>query len=153
MCVAWPSKWRGCGTRARVAHRGHGRERRTGVWNTAGRPGTNRGQLSTGEYLATTPSDIAIAKAAKLRPFADVAAEVGLGPADLLPYGHTKAKIAPEAIAGRPSGRLVLVTGISPTPAGEGKSTCTIGVAMALRPWARRWSWPSGSPPRAPCSE
>jgi formate--tetrahydrofolate ligase len=82
----------------------------------------------------TVPSDIAIAQAAKMRPIADVAAEVGLGPADLLPYGHTKAKIAPEAIAKRrPTGRLVLVTGINPTPAGEGKSTCTIGVAMALR--------------------
>ncbi|HTK42495.1 MAG TPA: formate--tetrahydrofolate ligase [Gemmatimonadales bacterium] len=82
----------------------------------------------------TVPSDIAIAQAAKLRPIADVAAEVGLGPADLLPYGHTKAKIAAEATAKRrPSGRLVLVTGINPTPAGEGKSTCTIGVAMALR--------------------
>ena len=82
----------------------------------------------------TVPSDIAIAQAAKLRPIADVAAELGLGPADLLPYGHTKAKIAPEATAKRrPSGRLVLVTGINPTPAGEGKSTCTIGVAMALR--------------------
>jgi formate--tetrahydrofolate ligase len=80
------------------------------------------------------PSDIAIAQAAKLRPIADVAAEVGLGPDEILPYGRTKAKIAPEAIAKRkPRGRLVLVTGINPTPAGEGKSTCTIGVSMALR--------------------
>jgi formate--tetrahydrofolate ligase len=80
------------------------------------------------------PSDIAIAQAAKLRPIADVAAEVGLGPDEILPYGRAKAKIAPEAIAKRtPKGRLVLVTGINPTPAGEGKSTVTIGVAMALR--------------------
>jgi formate--tetrahydrofolate ligase len=80
------------------------------------------------------PSDIAIAQAAKLRPIADVAAEVGLGPDELLPYGRTKAKIAPEAIAKRrPTGRLVLVTGINPTPAGEGKSTVTIGMAQALR--------------------
>ena len=82
----------------------------------------------------TVPSDIAIAQAAKLRPIADVAAELGLGPDDILPYGRNKAKIAPEAIAGRtPKGRLVLVTGISPTPAGEGKSTVTIGVSQALR--------------------
>jgi formate--tetrahydrofolate ligase len=82
----------------------------------------------------TVPSDIAIAQAAKLRPIADVAAELGLGPDDILPYGRHKAKIAPEAIAGRtPKGRLVLVTGISPTPAGEGKSTVTIGVSQALR--------------------
>ncbi len=82
------------------------------------------------------PSDIAIAQAAKLRPITDVAAEVGLGPDELLPYGRTKAKIAPEAVAKRraaKAGKLVLVSGISPTPAGEGKSTVTIGVAQALR--------------------
>ncbi|HTE56758.1 MAG TPA: formate--tetrahydrofolate ligase [Kofleriaceae bacterium] len=82
----------------------------------------------------TVPSDIAIAQAARLRPIADVAAELGLGTDDILPYGRFKAKIAPEAVAGRtPKGRLVLVTGISPTPAGEGKSTVTIGVSQALR--------------------
>jgi formate--tetrahydrofolate ligase len=82
----------------------------------------------------TVPSDIAIAQAAKLRPIADVAAEVGLGPDDILPYGRYKAKISPEAVARRkPTGRLVLVTGINPTPAGEGKSTVTVGVAQAFR--------------------
>ena len=84
--------------------------------------------------MTTVPSDIAIAQAAKLRPIADVAAEVGLGPDEVLLYGRNKAKIAPEAIARRqPKGRLVLVTGINPTPAGEGKSTVTIGVTQALR--------------------
>ncbi len=81
------------------------------------------------------PSDIEIAQAATLRPIADVAAELGLGPDDILPYGRYKAKISPEAIAAhkKPRGRLVLVTGINPTPAGEGKSTCLVGVAMAMR--------------------
>jgi formate--tetrahydrofolate ligase len=80
------------------------------------------------------PSDIAIAQAAKLRPIVDVAAEVGLGPDEILPYGRYKAKISAEAIAKRkPKGRLVLVTGINPTPAGEGKSTVTVGVSQALR--------------------
>jgi Mrp family chromosome partitioning ATPase len=80
------------------------------------------------------PSDIAIAQAAKLRPIADVAAEVGLTPDEILPYGRYKAKISAEAIARRkPKGRLVLVTGINPTPAGEGKSTVTVGVSQALR--------------------
>jgi Formyltetrahydrofolate synthetase len=84
--------------------------------------------------VTTVPSDIAIAQAAKLRPIADVAAEVGLGPEEILPYGRHKAKIGPEAIAKRrPKGRLVLVTGINPTPAGEGKSTVTVGVSQALR--------------------
>jgi formate--tetrahydrofolate ligase len=84
--------------------------------------------------VTTVPSDIAIAQAAKLRPIADVAAEVGLGPDEILPYGRYKAKISAEAIAKRsPQGRLVLVTGINPTPAGEGKSTVTVGVSQALR--------------------
>ena len=82
----------------------------------------------------TVPSDIAIAQAATLRPIAEVAKELGLGPDDILPYGRNKAKIAPEVVArSKPRGRLVLVTGINPTPAGEGKSTVTIGVSMALR--------------------
>ena len=84
--------------------------------------------------MTSVPSDIAIAQAAKLRPIAEVAAEVGLGPDEILPYGRYKAKVSAEAIAGRkPKGRLVLVTGINPTPAGEGKSTVTVGVSQALR--------------------
>jgi formate--tetrahydrofolate ligase len=88
----------------------------------------------TATATPTVPTDIAIAQAAKLRPIADVAAEVGLTPDDILPYGRYKAKISPEAVARRqPTGRLVLVTGINPTPAGEGKSTVTVGVAQAFR--------------------
>jgi formate--tetrahydrofolate ligase len=84
--------------------------------------------------IKPVPSDIAIAQAAKLRPIAEVAAEVGLGADEILPYGRYKAKISAEAIARRkPKGRLVLVTGINPTPAGEGKSTVTVGVSQALR--------------------
>ena len=83
---------------------------------------------------AAVPSDIAIAQAAKLRPIAEVAEEVGLSADEILPYGRYKAKISAEAIAKRtPKGRLVLVTGINPTPAGEGKSTVTVGVTQALR--------------------
>ncbi len=85
------------------------------------------------------PSDIEIAQAATLRPIAEVAAELGLGADEILPYGRHKAKISPEAIASRkPTGRLVLVTGISPTPAGEGKSTLTIGLGQALRRLGKR---------------
>ena len=84
--------------------------------------------------MSTVPSDIEIAQAATPRPIAEVASEVGLGPDDILLYGRYKAKITPEAIAARkPKGRLVLVAGINPTPAGEGKSTVTIGVGQALR--------------------
>ncbi|MFL5517678.1 MAG: formate--tetrahydrofolate ligase, partial [Gemmatimonadales bacterium] len=87
----------------------------------------------------SVPSDIAIAQAAKLRPIQEVAAELGLGPDDILPYGRHKAKISAEAIRARtPKGRLVLVTGINPTPAGEGKSTVTVGVSQALRLMGRK---------------
>ncbi len=84
--------------------------------------------------MTSVPTDIAIAQAAKMRPIADVAAEIGLGPDEILPYGRYKAKISAEAVAARtPKGKLVLVTGINPTPAGEGKSTVTVGLAQALR--------------------
>ncbi|MGH7700771.1 MAG: formate--tetrahydrofolate ligase [Gemmatimonadales bacterium] len=80
------------------------------------------------------PSDIEIAQAARLRPIADVAAELGLGDDEIELYGRYKAKVPLAALARRPAlGRLVLVTGITPTPAGEGKSTVTVGLAQALR--------------------
>ena len=83
---------------------------------------------------AKVPTDIAIAQAAKLRPVAAIAAELGLDDEDVELYGKYKAKIRLQALARRkPKGRLVLVTGINPTPAGEGKSTVTVGVTQALR--------------------
>ena len=83
---------------------------------------------------AKVPTDIAIAQAAKLRPVAEIAAELGLRDDEVELYGKYKAKIRLHALAHRkPKGRLVLVTGINPTPAGEGKSTVTVGVTQALR--------------------
>ncbi len=80
------------------------------------------------------PSDIEIAQAAVLRPIKDVAAEIGLGERDLRPYGHYVAKIDPRALEGMErNGKVVLVTGMTPTPAGEGKSTVAVGLAQALR--------------------
>lgn len=84
--------------------------------------------------MTAVPTDIAIAQAARMRPIAEVAAELGLGPDDIIPYGKYKAKISAAAVKARPpKGRLVLVSGISPTPAGEGKSTVTVGLTQALR--------------------
>ena len=81
----------------------------------------------------TFPSDIAIAQAARPRPITDVAADLGLSPDEIDLYGKYKAKISLD-VAERPAkGRLVLVTAISPTPAGEGKSTVSVGLAQALR--------------------
>jgi formate--tetrahydrofolate ligase len=79
-------------------------------------------------------SDIQIAQEAELRPIQEIAARVGLAPDEIVPYGHSKAKI-PLDIAkakGGAEGRLVLVTGINPTAAGEGKSTVSVGLADAL---------------------
>ena len=80
------------------------------------------------------PSDIEIAQAAQPRPIMEVAAELGLQPSEILPFGHNKAKITMPALEARPpKGRPVLVSGINPTPAGEGKSTVTVGLSQALR--------------------
>jgi formate--tetrahydrofolate ligase len=88
--------------------------------------------------MTNVPSDIAIAQAATLRPIAEVAATLGLTPDDLIPYGHTKAKVRLDAVAGKPRrGKLVLVTAITPTAAGEGKSTVTIGLTQALQHMGR----------------
>ena len=81
----------------------------------------------------TFPSDIAIAQAAKPRPITDVAADIGLSRDDIDHYGKYKAKISLEVSERPAKGRLVLVTAISPTPAGEGKSTVSVGLAQALR--------------------
>src|SRR2546422_2929463 len=84
--------------------------------------------------VTKVPSDIAIARAVKLRPIRDVAAELGISDDELEAYGKYKAKISLRALERRSTkGRLVLVTGINPTPAGEGKSTVTVGVTQALR--------------------
>ncbi|SHL98317.1 Formate-tetrahydrofolate ligase [Paracoccus solventivorans] len=80
-------------------------------------------------------TDIEIARAAPKRPIAEIAAKLGIGAQDILPYGHDKAKISRDFIAGlsgRPQGRLILVTAINPTPAGEGKTTTTVGLGDAL---------------------
>src|SRR5437773_2296303 len=68
-----------------------------------------------------------------MRPIADVAKDLGVDPTHLEPYGLYKAKVALKALNGRPSqGRLILVSAITPTPAGEGKTTCSVGLAQGL---------------------
>src|SRR5579875_858307 len=80
-------------------------------------------------------TDLEIARAATLRPIAEIAARAGIPAEALEPYGRHKAKISLDFIRAaerRPQGKLVLVTGISPTPPGEGKTTTTVGLADAL---------------------
>ncbi len=80
--------------------------------------------------------DITIARNAKLERISDLAkSRLGIDPEDLEPYGHYKAKLSSELIAkleGRPDGKLILVTAVTPTPAGEGKTTTTVGLGDAL---------------------
>jgi formate--tetrahydrofolate ligase len=80
-------------------------------------------------------SDIEIARAAKKKPIQEVGAKLGIASEHLLPYGHDKAKISEDfikSLADRPNGKLVLVTAINPTPAGEGKTTTTVGLGDGL---------------------
>src|SRR6201997_4813297 len=87
-------------------------------------------------------SDIEIAQQAKLKSIAEVAQEkLGIGAENLQPYGHYKAKLSLdslESIQARPDGKLVLVTAMSPTPAGEGKTTTTVGLGDALNRLGKR---------------
>jgi formate--tetrahydrofolate ligase len=80
-------------------------------------------------------SDIEIAQAATLRPISEISGKLGIPASELEPYGHYKAKISlayVQALEKKPSGRLVLMTAISPTPAGEGKTTTSVGLADGL---------------------
>lgn len=79
------------------------------------------------------PTDVEIAQAHTLEPITDIANRAGVPSDALIPYGFTKAKIDVNRIASENTGKLVLVTGISPTPAGEGKSTVLIGLSDAMR--------------------
>jgi len=80
-------------------------------------------------------SDIEIARAATARPIGEIATNIGIPDEALMPYGRTKAKIDPEYIASlqdKPDGKLILVTAITPTPAGEGKTTTSVGLHDGL---------------------
>jgi formate--tetrahydrofolate ligase len=97
-------------------------------------------------------SDIEIAQAAKLRPITDVASELGLVASEIEPYGHYIAKVRLEALTERPAtGRLVLLTGISPTAAGEGKSTVAVGLAQAMNRLQKKTVLCLREPSLGPC--
>ena len=85
--------------------------------------------------MSKVPSDIEIAQAASKQPIADIASKLGISADDIIPYGHDKAKITYEfleTVSDKPDGKLILVTAISPTPAGEGKTTTTVGLGDGL---------------------
>ncbi|NGM44603.1 formate--tetrahydrofolate ligase [Rhodobacter sp. SGA-6-6] len=80
-------------------------------------------------------TDIEIAREAKKKPIMEIGAKLGIPAEHLLPYGHDKAKVSQEfikSLEGKPDGKLILVTAINPTPAGEGKTTTTVGLGDGL---------------------
>ena len=80
-------------------------------------------------------SDIEIARAASKQPIQEIGAKLGIDSEHLLPYGHDKAKVSAEFIAAqkdKPNGKLILVTAINPTPAGEGMTSTTVGLGDGL---------------------
>ncbi|WP_106752078.1 formate--tetrahydrofolate ligase [Pannonibacter carbonis] len=99
-------------------------------------------------------SDIEIARAATLNPMPEVAARLGIPDEALEPYGKTKAKISASFIAtlkDRPRGKLVLVTAINPTPAGEGKTTTTVGLGDGLSRIGKKAAICLREPSLGPC--
>jgi formate--tetrahydrofolate ligase len=100
-------------------------------------------------------SDIEIAQEATIRPILEVAkSKLGIAPKDLLLYGHYKAKISLDylrTLDTRPNGKLILVTAITPTPAGEGKTTTTVGLGDALNQLGKRAVICLREPSLGPC--
>jgi formate--tetrahydrofolate ligase len=85
--------------------------------------------------MAEVKSDIEIARAARMKPIMEIGAGLGIPSAHLIPFGHTKAKLSLDYIdtlASKPKGKLILVTAITPTPAGEGKTTTSVGLGDGL---------------------
>ena len=99
-------------------------------------------------------SDIEIAQEARLRPIEEIARDAGIHPDDFIPYGRDKAKVSINAITraeGRPEAPLVLVSAITPTPAGEGKSTTTVGLGQALNRLGKKAIIALREPSLGPC--
>jgi formate--tetrahydrofolate ligase len=104
--------------------------------------------------MSTVPSDIEIARAARLRPIDEVALKLGVPSEGLHPYGRHIAKLDMDVVAGPgrgSDGKLVLVTAISPTPAGEGKTTTTVGLGDGLNRIGRRAAICLREPSLGPC--
>ncbi|KAB2943866.1 MAG: formate--tetrahydrofolate ligase [Hyphomicrobium sp.] len=102
----------------------------------------------------TVKSDIEIARAATMKPIAEVAAKVGIPAAELVPYGNTKAKVTfkyIDSLKDAKDGKLILVTAVTPTPAGEGKTTTTVGLGDALNRLGKKAMMCLREPSLGPC--
>ena len=103
---------------------------------------------------AEVRSDIEIARAARTEPIGEVGAKLDVPSGSLFPYGHDKAKIGfdyLDSLADRPDGKLILVTAITPTPAGEGKTTTTVGLGDGLNRIGKRTAICLREPSLGPC--
>ena len=98
-------------------------------------------------------SDVEIARAAQLRPITEIAKTLGIAEEHIEPYGRYKAKLTPAAFAGAKDahGKLILVTAINPTPAGEGKTTTSVGLADALHRQGKKAVVALREPSLGPC--
>ena len=96
-------------------------------------------------------TDIDISNAATLLPIAEIARKLGIAEAAVEPYGHYKAKLALPPASNGPKGKLILVTAINPTPAGEGKTTTSVGLADALNRIGRKTVLALREPSLGPC--
>ncbi len=104
--------------------------------------------------MSVPASDIEIARKATLKPIAEIGERLGVPWEAMVPYGHTKAKLSLDYVADlakRPSGKLVLVTAITPTPAGEGKTTTTVGLGDALNRIGKKTAVCLREPSLGPC--
>jgi formate--tetrahydrofolate ligase len=114
----------------------------------------SRKKNSSEEVPVSVKSDIEIAREAKTKPIADVAAKIGVPSHALIPYGWTKAKVSFDyinKIQGNKDGKLILVTAISPTPAGEGKTTTTVGLGDGLNRIGKKAIMALREPSLGPC--
>jgi formate--tetrahydrofolate ligase len=102
----------------------------------------------------TVKSDIEIAREAKMKPIMEIGRKLGIPETDLIPYGHTKAKVALsyiDTLKSKKDGKLILVTAINPTPAGEGKTTTTVGLGDGLNKIGKKAIVALREPSLGPC--
>jgi formate--tetrahydrofolate ligase len=106
------------------------------------------------DHNMTVKSDIEIAREAKMKPIMEIGKGLGIAAEDLIPYGHTKAKVSLgyiDTLAKKKDGKLILVTAINPTPAGEGKTTTTVGLGDGLNRIGKKAIVALREPSLGPC--
>jgi formate--tetrahydrofolate ligase len=104
--------------------------------------------------MSTVKSDIEIAREAKMKPIMEIGKGLGIPEKDLIPYGHTKAKVSLsyiDSLKSKKDGKLILVTAINPTPAGEGKTTTTVGLGDGLNRIGKKAMVALREPSLGPC--